>query len=80
MWDDDIEVNGDDLMDNFTIPNLASLFDFNQSNLLTVNRTEGISTVTLEFYNLTINPMTCNAGGELIVNSSSLVSPGISCD
>ena len=77
VWDDDPEEGGDDFIDNFTIANLSSLFDFNQSNSLTVKGIESIGKITLEFYNLTINPMTCNAVDDQIINSSSLGSTGI---
>ena len=60
MWEDDHHSGGDDFMDNFTIANLGSLFDFNQSNSLTVNGMEGIGQITLAFYNLTTHPTTCN--------------------
>ena len=77
MWENDTELHGDDFMDNFTIANLSSLFDFDQSNSLTVIGMEGIGKITLAFYYLTTNPKTCNAGNDLTIISSSLVSPGI---
>ena len=73
MWDTDTDVGGDDFMDNFTITNLSSLFDFDQSNSLTVIGMEGIGKITLAFYYLTTNPtMTCNADDELTISSGSL--------
>ena len=80
MWDNDIQLHGDDFMDNFTITNLRSLFDFDQSNSLTVIGMEGIGKIALAFYYLTTSPTTtCNAEDELTISSGSLTSPGIVC-
>ena len=61
VWEDDPEVDGDDLMDNFTIAMLSSVFDSNQSNPLTIEGMKGIGELTLAFYNLTTNPTSCSA-------------------
>ena len=60
MWEDDPEVGGDDLIDNFIIANLSSLFDFNQFHSLAVIGMYGIGKITLAFSYLTTNPTTCN--------------------
>ena len=62
MWDDDPQFGGDDFIDNFTTANMSSLLDFDRSNSLNVTGMLGIGTITLTLFNLTTNPMTCNAG------------------
>ena len=76
MWDDDPQINGDDFMDNFTIANLSSLFDFSQSNSLNVDGMEGIGNIRLAFYNLTTNPTTCNTGDNGTFSTGWLVPGG----
>ena len=67
--------HGDDLIDNFTIQLMRSLFDGDQSNSRTVNGTEGIGYLTLAFYNLNFSPISCNAEDKTIINTNSLL-PG----
>ena len=75
VWDDDPEEGGDDLIDNFTIQLMSSLFDADQSNSQTFNGTEGIGYLTLAFYNLNFNPISCNAENKTII-STNLLLPG----
>ena len=75
VWDDDPEEGGDDFIDNFSIQLISSLFDGDQSNSQTVNGTEGIGYLTLAFYNLSFNPISCNAKDQTIISANSLL-PG----
>ena len=74
VWDDDGNTGGDDLIDNFTIRLMSSLFDGNQSNSrTTVSGIEGIGYLTLAFYNLNFNPISCNVGDTTIISTNSLL-------
>ena len=79
VWDDDPPAGGDDVINNFTVAKLGSLFDFDQPNSLTVNGTVGIGKITLAFHNLTTNPRTCSAEDNLIISSNSSLLAGLLC-
>ena len=61
VWEDDVEVGGDDLIDQINIAMLSSVFDSNKSNPLTIEGMKGIGNFTLAFYYLITNPTSCNA-------------------
>ena len=62
MWDDDIEIGGDDLIDNFTIPIPRPTFHSKGSNSLTVNGTAHIGILKVAFHNLTTSPSPYQTG------------------
>ena len=76
VWDDDYEAGGDDLIDQFNIENLNSVFVCNQSNPLTIKGMNGTGKLTLAFYNLVTNPTSCIAENNPTFSTKSLVPAG----
>ena len=70
---DDYQI-GLDVIDNFTIIINCSVLGFNKSHPLTINGTWGIGRITLAFYNLTINPTSCDRDTEAIPTITTILS------
>ena len=77
VWDDDPEVNGDDLIDQFIIPILVTVSGLNDSESKTLNGVQGIGELTIAYYNFTTDqlvPSSCTSADILtttITSSSS---------
>ena len=56
---DEEEIDSD-VIDNFEVIINCSVFYFDKFNPLTINGTRGIGRITLAFYNLIINPTSCD--------------------
>ena len=67
VWDYDDKV--DDAIDSFTIPLSVPLDKFNLSHSLTVQGKLGVENLTLNYGNLTTDPMTCPATIQLQPNA-----------
>ena len=68
MLDD--EPIGFDRIDIFRIIINGSVFCFNKFNPLTITGIWGIGRITLAFYNLAINPTSCNSETTTIIDTS----------
>ena len=75
MLDD--EPVGFDPIDNFQVIINGSVFHFDKSNPLTINGIWGIGRITLAFYNLTINPTSCDTKAIPTITTTSFVCEGI---
>ena len=77
VWDDDPEVNGDDLIDRYNITILDTLFTVNGFEPMVIKGVKGIGNLTIAFYNFTTDqlvPSFCSSADILtttITSSSS---------
>ena len=76
VWEDDPEQDGDDIIDNFTIPISNTTFTCNQSKLVNVKGNTDIGNLTVIYYNLTTEPTSCGSVEIQTLNTSSQMQGG----
>ena len=75
VWDGDYSMIND-VIDNFTIPLFVPLDKFNLSHSLTLQGKLGVGNLTLNYGNLTTDPMTCPAATQPTCSANELAPEG----
>ena len=63
-WEDNPEKDGDDWIDNITIPKPGTIKTFSESYSLTIEGVNRIASLTLTYHNLTTDPTPCSSNNE----------------